>query len=331
MGAGAIGCYVGGRLLASGVDVVLVARAALVEELSRFGLRLTDLYGASLDVDAARLSESGALATDAAALAGCDVVIVTVKSGDTAAAGAALAPVMKEGAVVVSLQNGVSNPAVLREALPGRRVLAAMVPFNVLRKGEGRFHQGTGGAIAVEPGAGDLVAALVKAGLPAASRADIERVQWGKLVVNLNNVVNALAGVPIREMLFDIGYRRVMAAMVREALDVLDAAGVAPRLDPPLPPPWIPRMLTLPTALFRLAARPMLRVDPQARSSMWDDLQRGRVTEVDALNGAVVALARKVGAAAPINERLVALAKAAEGKGSPGLSAEALARALEPT
>ena len=338
MGAGAIGCYVGGRLLAAGHDVVMVGRAALAAELLEHGLHLTDYRGADVRVAKERVH----MATDAAVLADRDVVLVTVKGGDTAATAQALAAVLPSGAVVVSLQNGVGNPAVLRAALlPERLVLAAMVPFNVVRKGAGAFHQGTSGALAVQDAstlrplasplacgrARSLVAAFVAAGMPARSRTDIVRVQWGKLVVNLNNAVNALAGIPIREMLLDAGYRQVMAAMIKEALAVLVKNGIAPRLDPPVPPRLVPWMLELSTPVFRVAARSMIRVDPQARSSMWDDLQRGRKTEIDALNGEIVKLGH-----APINAAIVALIKDAEARaasaGPSQMSAAELAKAV---
>jgi 2-dehydropantoate 2-reductase len=75
-----------------------------------------------------------------------------------------------------------------------------------------------------------------------------------------------------------------------------------------------------------------MKVDPEARSSMWEDLTRGRPTEVDYLNGEIVRMAEKVGARAPINARIVELVKAAErkGPGSPGLDPRALATQLWP-
>ena len=327
MGAGAIGCYVGGRLLASGADVLLVGRASIADEIARCGLRLTDYRGTDVVVGPDRVR----VATAPAELAACDVVLVTVKGGDTAATAAALAPVLSPACVVVSLQNGVHNADILRAALGHDRVRAGVVPFNVLRKGDGAFHQGTSGTIAIErvvAVGGDgghghvadglvdgLVGALARARLKARVRADIERVQWGKLLVNLNNAVNALAGVPIKEMLADPGYRRVMAACLREAVVVLRAAGIRPRLDPPVPPALVPRILALPDALFRPALRVLVRVDPQARSSMSDDLVRGRKTEVDALNGEIVRVAAAAGVPAPVNAAVVALVHAAEGHG----------------
>jgi 2-dehydropantoate 2-reductase len=317
MGAGAIGCYLGGRLAASGIPVVLVGRASLAAEVAQSGLRITDYLGfdhtLSLRID-----------TDAAALDGCDVILVTVKGGDTAAAAKLLDP----HARIVSFQNGVNNPEVLRQILPEARVLAGMVPFNVLRKPGAHFHQGTSGTVAMERGDDELVNALRGAGLPTEAFDNMLGVMWGKLLVNLNNPVNALADMPIQQMIAQRDYRRVMAACVREGLSAVVAAGIRPRLEVPLPPRWIPWLLTLPDAIFSLIAPRMIHVDPQARSSMWDDLARGRATEIDALNGEIVRLAAKVGTPAPVNAAIVQLIKSAEGKGSPGIGAGDLRRRL---
>ena len=83
--------------------------------------------------------------------------------------------------------------------------------------------------------------------------------------------------------------------------------GIRPARLTPVPARWLPTVLRLPTPLFRLVAARLLRIDDKARSSMADDLALGRPTEVDAICGAVVRLARQHGLRAPLNERLVAL------------------------
>jgi 2-dehydropantoate 2-reductase len=107
-----------------------------------------------------------------------------------------------------------------------------------------------------------------------------------------------------------------------EALAVLKAGGIRPARMEGVPPAAIPRILRLPNWLFRLVARRMLAIDPQARSSMWEDLQRRRATEIDYLQGAIVKLGQKSGMRMPLTERIIALVKQAEaaGAGSPGLS-----------
>ena len=97
-----------------------------------------------------------------------------------------------------------------------------------------------------------------------------------------------------------------------------------------VPPGAIPRILKLPNWLFRRVARRMLAIDPQARSSMWEDLERRRPTEIDYLQGAILALATKARIPAPVTQRIVRLVKEAEAArvGSPALTPQQVERAL---
>jgi 2-dehydropantoate 2-reductase len=315
-GAGAIGGYVGGRLRLAGQDVVLVGRAAFAGEIAAHGLRLTALDG----FDRRLAPDELRVATTPDALAGCDVVLVTVKSGDTVTAARALRPIVGASTVVVSFQNGVRNPEVLTHEL-GARVLAGMVPFNVLRRGPGHLHQGVSGALHIEDDARarPLVDALRSAGLAVRTERDMRAIQWGKLLLNLNNPLNALAGVPLREELASRHFRRVLADCQTEALRALAKAGIRARMEAPLPAQLLPVLLRLPDLLYRLIAATLIRIDPEARSSMWEDLERGRPTEIDSLSGEVVRLANSVGLSAPANETVMQLVREAEGHGSPRL------------
>lgn len=323
-GAGAIGCWVGGKLAAGGAAVTLVGRARVMDELAT-GLTISELDGPTRTVRVAAT-------TDPAAIAGADVTLVTVKSAQTAEAGATLAAVLPPDAVVISLQNGVRNADVLRAALPGRRVLAGMVPWNVVRRDRGTYHRGTTGTLMIEssPAAEPLVRAAAAARLPLEPRADITAVQWTKLVMNLNNAINALAGVPLATELAQRDYRRVLAAVMREAMRACAAAKQPLAKLAPVPPAWVPRILELPDALFRVIARSMLAVDPHARSSMQDDLAAGRRTEVDYLQGEIADLAARVGTAAPVNAALVELVRAAEAGGKRDFTAAELRAAVLP-
>nr|HEX4317736.1 2-dehydropantoate 2-reductase [Kofleriaceae bacterium] len=313
-GAGAIGCWVGGRLAAH-ADVTLIGRPRVLDEL-RAGVRTTDLDG--VDVSAI-----AAIATDAAAAATADVVLVTVKSAQTADAGAALAPHVRADTAVVSLQNGVRNARTLQAALPGRRVLPGMVQYNVIRKAPAHYHRATEGQLmfghdsappsggARDPSA-PLARACADAGLAYTVRTDMAAVLWSKLLLNLGNAVNALCGLPLVEELSQRAFRLVMAACQREALALLAAAREPIAKLIAVPPRWMPRVLALPDAVFRPLAKRMIGVDPTARSSMWADLEAGRATEVDFLQGEIVGLADRLGRAAPVNRAIADLVHAAE-------------------
>jgi len=305
LGAGAIGCWVGGRLSAGGADVTLIGRPRVLDEL-KSGLTLTELGDKTWQAQPK-------LATDASAARDADVVLVSVKSAATAAAGAELAAI-PSAAIVISLQNGVHNAEVLRAALPGRIVLAGMVGFNVAWVAPGRYHRGTSGEILVEahPAVEPFLLACRKAELVCEARGDMVAVQWGKLVMNLNNAINALSGRPLFEELSDREFRRCLAAAQREALDVLAAANQPVAKLLALPPRWVARILPMPDWAFRRIANRVAAVDPQARSSMQDDFRQGRATEIDYLQGEIVALAAQRGLTAPINAKLVELVRAAE-------------------
>ena len=325
-GAGSIGCYVGGRLAATGTRVSFVGRPRLAEEIRQHGLHLTDWKGADLKVAPRDVN----FAVTPAAAASADLVLVAVKSAGTEDAGRELAGVLKPGAIVVSFQNGLHNAEVLRAQLPGRTVLTGMVEFNVVNRGQGAFHHGSEGGLAVQQDArlAPFTAAFAAAGLPLRQEPDMTAVLWAKLQLNLNNAINALSGIPLKEELSQRAFRQCLALAQQELLDLLDAAGIRPaRLK--LPPHLLPKLLGVPDFVFRALAARMLAIDPLARSSMWEDLQAGRATEIDWLNGEVVRLAQSLGRTAPVNGRLVALILEAEKGGKRDWKGEQLLAELQ--
>lgn len=321
-GAGVIGCWVGGKLAAGGADVTLIGRARVMDELAG-GLAISELDG-----DARTVRVTTALEPAAAAHAA--LTLVTVKSAQTADAAAALDPVLPDGAVVISLQNGVRNAAVLRAALPRRRVLAAMVPFNVIRRGPGAYHRASAGALRIDdhPAALPFVDACNAAGLAIERRDDMLAVQWAKLVMNLNNAINALSGLPLAEELSQKPFRRCLAAAQAEAFALLAEAELPVARLTPIPPRWQPRLLAMPDRIFQLLLPRIVPIDASARSSMWDDLEAKRPTEIAYLQGEVVDLARRLGRTAPVNETLARLVHEAEAGGRRDFGGEELARLL---
>ena len=319
-GAGSIGCFVGGMLAAGGRRVALLARPRVIGEIETHGLRLTSFDGADkrLAANQFALSENPDVFADAA------IVLVTVKSADTAAMAELIARHAPADAVIVSLQNGVGNAALLRERLPGRTVLGGMVPYNVIALGEGRFHQATSGDIVIERDAAGTAERLSAPGLQVRATDNIAGVQWGKLLFNLNNALNALADLPLRQQLAQRSWRKLYADQVAEALAAIKADGIRPVSSAPLPVSFIPPLLRLPDALFQIVLGRTMKIDPEARSSMWEDLQRGRRTEIDYLQGVITEIAERRGLAAPLSRRIVELVRKAEsdGKGSPGLTTE---------
>ena len=225
----------------------------------------------------------------------------------------------------MSLQNGLRNVGRIQDALPGSLAVPGMVSFNVSRTGPGAYHQGTTGPVIVgeEAEASGLTRALEAAGLIVETSPHMPGIMWGKLIFNLNNALNALSGLPLREQLKQRAFRRLLSTSMGEALAVLAAAGITPRALGPIGPAIARRILLLPNWAFFRLAKVQLDIDAQARSSMQDDLRRHRTTEIDDLQGEVVRLGEQLGVPTPLNRRIVSLIRAAEtaAAGPPGLTA----------
>ncbi|MEM7067291.1 MAG: 2-dehydropantoate 2-reductase [Pseudomonadota bacterium] len=307
-GAGSIGCFVGGTLLAAGRSVSFLGRDRIAEELNGNGLRLTDYTGMEQSVSADKI----AISTDPTILQKAEVVFVTVKSGATQEMAELIREHTKTSATIVSLQNGISNSETLRDTLKEFDVRAGMVPFNVVQKGNGHFHRATSGDIKVEQGNPEMAELLDVKHLKTIASKDMNSILWGKLLINLNNALNALHGGTLVEQLSDRDQRRRMADQMKEGLKVIKAEGISPNPPAPVPAWVIPHILRLPTPLFRLAAKQMLTIDPQARSSMSDDIELGRKTEIDELQGAIVMLGKKHEIPTPMNEQVMAEIKKLE-------------------
>ena len=326
LGAGSVGCFVGGSWQAAGVPVTFIGRRRLSKDIDQHGLTLTDYSGwearlAPGDVDYRCGPE---------ALEEAEVIALTVKSGDTAAAADDIAKHGTPGATVISFQNGVSNIDVLEQGLGGRfEVARGMVPYNVAYLGNGRFHKGVSGDLYAErrEHVQDLAEAVASG--PAALKLsnDMLALAWGKLLINLNNAVNALSGRTLRDELKRKDYRRVFAASMREGLDLLKRADIEPATVGPISPQALPRIVSSPDWVFNNVFLKRWKIDAKARSSMADDIAAGRETEIDYLNGELVRLAERLQRAAPVNRAIVELVRKAEAGAGP-LAAKALCRAV---
>jgi 2-dehydropantoate 2-reductase len=309
-GAGSVGCYVGGAWLASELDVAFIGRESVKREIAANGLTITDSDWRRIELRPDEVQFS----TDAKALKRADIVILCVKSIGTEEAAKEIARHAPKGVTVLSFQNGVSNVDVLKAALPQSAVLRGMVPFNVAALGSGRWHKGVAGSLWAEDHVVTRALAERIGNRPGRLHLsdDMVGVAWGKLLINLNNAVNALSGKPLLEQLGDRDYRRVFAAAQIEALDILKAAGIVPAKTGPFPPSLMPHVIGAPDFLFRRIVLKRQRIDANARSSMADDFAAGRPTEIDYLNGEVVRLAHNLGRRAPVNEEIVSLVRQAE-------------------
>tara|TARA_R110002110_G_scaffold19919_56_gene81708 strand:+ start:186 stop:1211 length:1026 start_codon:yes stop_codon:yes gene_type:complete len=326
-GAGAIGCFVGGLLAAAGAQVTLLVRPRVAAEIHTHGLSLTDFDGMAQKISADRL----VLTENPACLADADLVLVTVKTDGTAVIAELIDSHAPPKCPVISLQNGVSNAETLRAGLPARDVRAGMVPFNVVPIGQGGYHRATSGSIVIGAGPDDLAEVLTVPYLRVMESREIEAVQWGKFLVNLNNALNALSGLTLREQLRDRAWRRLMADQWAEALAVLRRSGINPASTTSVAVGAVPAIFRLPNPLFKRVATQMLTIDEQARASMSYDLMAGRPTEIDALQGEVMRLGATLGRPTPLSRMIFDLIKTAElaAQGVPNLPASALRAELK--
>ena len=329
LGAGSIGCFVGGCWQAAGLDVNFIGRPSFDREIADHGLTLTDYSGWQTSFTPGRVDYR----TDPHGLVEATIIALCVKSGATGEAARQIAAHGRPGATVISFQNGISNVEVLERALGGRfAVVRGMVPYNVAYLGDGRFHKGVAGDLFAEDRSETRALADRIGPSPAALKLsdDMLGIAWGKLLINLNNAVSALSGRTLLEELRERDYRRVFAASMREGLMLLDKAEIEPVKVGAVGPRLLPWVIGSPDWLFRNLFIKAWKIDAKARSSMADDLAAGRKTEVDYINGELVALAERLGTDAPINRKIVELIREAEGGAPPwppaALRHEALGR-----
>ena len=289
MGAGAVGSYYGGLLARAGHQVVLIGRAAHADAVRHGGLRLQ-----TTSFDQTLALESG---TEPQAVAGADWVLVCVKAGDTEAAAAAIAPHLRDGALVLSLQNGIDNAERLQSLLPRQRVQPVLVyaavelasPGHVRHHGRGELVIGAG------PDSAGIAQVFGGAGVPVEVLADIRSAQWSKLLVNCAyNALSAISRLPYGRMIQGPGIEQVMRDAVAECLAVARAEGVE------LPADSWERVRALADAM------------PTQQSSTAQDLARGRRSEIDQLNGHVVHRGEALGVPTPVNRTLHALVRLLE-------------------
>ena len=309
VGAGAVGCFYAALLARAGLRVTLVGRPAQVDAVRRDGLQL--------EMAGRRQAIALQATTELAALRDADLVAVAVKSADTAALAAALAPQLAPGATVMSLQNGIDNPEALAAVLPQPVVPVAVyvataspAPGVVVHHGRGDLVVGRGPAPAGGAAVADwdarlqaIVAAFGRAGVAVQVVPDVMAELWTKLVVNCAwNAASALARAPYGRLAAVPALAGLQAAVVEEALAVARAAGQ-----------------TLDEAGVRAAVARIGAAMPGQHSSTAQDLARGKPTEIDFLNGAIARRGAAMGVATPVNQTLWALVRLAEQAGpAPG-------------
>ncbi len=303
-GAGAIGSVLGGFLAKSGHQVTLLGRPWHLDVVRREGLRISGIWG----THHIRTMTTAVRWEELFGLPPFDWVFVCVKAHQTRAAAAALASHLDAWTLACAFQNGFGNDEALTEHIPPSRVALGRVIFGVeLTPGHAHI---TVCADDVVIGAPDqrvsaqplamLVAALKASGIPCRATSDIVGALWAKLLYNCAlNGLSTVLEVPYGKLLEHEACRRLMREVIEEAYRVAAARRVV--LEPPTAEGYYALLQT--TLIPNTAAH---------HASMLQDIQRGRPTEIDAMNGAVARLGEETGVATPANALITRLVHAKE-------------------
>ena len=304
LGAGAIGSVLGGFLARSGHDITLLGRAWHLDAVRQQGLTITGLWG---EHQVRNLSTATRL-QDIERRAEFDWIFVCVKAHQTAEAANLLPRLLGPQTLVCAFQNGLGNYEALTAAVAPDRVALARIIFGVeLDPGRVRVTVcaddvliGAPDARFPGPAAARLAAALQESGIPTRETAAILSALWSKVLYNCAlNGLSTLLEVSYGRLLDHELARRMMEEIIQEAYRVAAARQI--RLEPSTAQAYL-------ELLF-------IRLIPDTaahHSSMLQDLHRGKLTEIEALNGAIVRLGAERGIAAPTNALVTRLVHARE-------------------
>ncbi len=294
IGAGAMGSLFGGKLAASGNEVVLYdINKAHVDAVNSNGLKIETL--ATGDIQTVKVKAS----SDAADVGGSDIMIVFVKSTATEIVAKNFKQVAGDNTIVVTLQNGYGNEEILKNHFGAAFTAAGVTSQGATFAGPGHIkHAGNGPThICMSDKNNDKLAPFIKAlneaGFEADAENNIESLVWSKLVINVGiNALTALTGLKNGQLLDFNETKALMKDLVDEAVNVCNKSGIKLTYDNPL------------EAVYSVAEK----TGPN-RSSMLQDFDRGSVTEIDFINNAIVRAAEKIGVDTPVNRTVARIIK----------------------
>lgn len=288
IGAGALGGLVGAELSLSGEDVTFVEiNEARVKLINEGGLFVSEGAKGERCVPVK-------VQTTIAGLPVADLLFISVKTYQTDGALRSALPVIGPETFVLSMQNGIGNTDIMAGIIPEKQILSGITYHSIQHTGPNRIRYRKGiKPIQIAPYDGNITPAIKevgevfnRAGLETNVAENIDNVIWQKLLHNAAvNPISALTGLTCRELLDDEDCQNFQRELAYEIVEVMRARGV-PIVDEEDP------------------YRPVINSQKalgKNRPSMWQDLSRGCRTEVDAINGAVVAEAKKHGMQAPLN------------------------------
>lgn len=310
LGAGAIGCFVGGTLAAHGHTVTLIGRPALMNTVAAHGLTI---YWPGQPPRHVAVNTATSVNPAAAPY---DFILLTVKSPATATAAAELAQLPLAATTIVSLQNGIGNEEILARKFGPERVMAGTItiPIQVPAAGAIQVSKDKGGLGLAPLAAGQplekLASALNTAGLKTLTYPDYRAMKWSKLLLNIvNNASSAILDQRPADIISQPALFNLEIAALREGVTVMNALGISAVKLPGYPVQWLARLVAanwLPLPAQRAILRPFMLSGRGAKMpSLHIDLASGRnSSEIEALNGAIVAAGQQTGVPTPVNRAL---------------------------
>ncbi len=297
MGAGAIGSLFGGLLAEAGNTVSLIGRKAHIDKIREQGLYIE---GASGEHHIQLIATSDPLTLEAP-----DLIILTVKAYDTAQAVKDIKPLLKAHTHLLCLQNGLGTEDVARSIIGTDRIIRGTTSIGALFLEPGKIrHTGHGDTILgypdrqVDSFLKQVAILFQKAGFKTTISDDIRRVVWEKIFVNIAiNPFGALTGLRNGDLLTIPELKKSMEAAVLEGIKVIEKLGITINRQSPI------------DKAFEVARQTAMN-----KNSMLQDIEKGKRTEIDFINGALIKYGDKVGIPCPINTVLTALIKGLERK-----------------
>lgn len=290
IGAGAIGCLLAALLAKSHNDVILITRrGGVARAIRRRGLRIikkgnTEKVNLECTTNVDVISE-------------CEAVLLAVKSYDTNEVARSIKPYLESNGVLVTLQNGLGNIEAIESVLPRYTLVGGSTTIGALLLGDGEVLWSGGGPTVIgeyrrlpSSRVKNLARIFTESGVPTDVTSNLQRVLWTKALINAGiNPVTALLKITNGELLEDKEASLIATKAVQEGSKVANIEGIRFRTD---------------------LVQEMLNVAKQTaanKSSMLQDVENHRETEIDAINGAIATRGKKHSIPTPVNMALWAL------------------------
>lgn len=309
IGAGAIGALVAGYLTKEGGDVTLIGRRRDVSAIKDNGLIIEGVRGRMVVlVKVTDKLEKGA-----------DLVVLAVKTQDIATTLTDNARALGD-VPVLTVQNGVRSEEILSEFVPEEKIISSVVLFGatylergkVLHNFEGDWLMGK--AFVPNDEQVETIGNVLGSAFPVRVTEEIRGMKWLKLFLNLNNCLPALTGKSMQETFSHLETCKLSIRLLHEALKVVDQAGVKLKSLPDFPVDRLRALTSMPLEeASKIFSQTMTNLSKEPLyGSILQSIQRGKPSEIDYFNGEIVYQGGKIGAAVPLNEKMVRMVRKVE-------------------